>query len=74
MLIYHGKIIKKHLDKVELTKDELEAAVREHGVEDVSKVDLAVMEIDGNISILSDHFKKHTLKKRIPHKLLNKSS
>ena len=41
---------------------ELEAAVREHGIESIEKVDLAMLEVDGNISVLSEDFKKKTRK------------
>jgi uncharacterized membrane protein YcaP (DUF421 family) len=74
MLIYKGTVNQKHLDKASITMEELEAAVREHGVMDIADVDLAVLEVDGNISILSRNFSKKSVRKRIPHKMLNKSS
>ena len=70
MLIYQGKIIQKHLKSAEITREELEAAVREHGVTSISEVDLAVLEVDGNISVLSDNFSHKTKKRRI-HKSLS---
>lgn len=73
MLIYNGKVIRHNLEKAEISHDELEAAVREHGVENISQVDLAVLEVDGNISVLSQNFKKRTKKRRI-HKSLGFSS
>lgn len=42
LLIYKGEIQMHHLAKAEITVDELEAAVREHGVEDIQHVDLAM--------------------------------
>jgi uncharacterized membrane protein YcaP (DUF421 family) len=74
MLVYKGKINQKHLDQANISLDELEAAVREHGVTNVSDVDLAVLEVDGNISIISRNFTKKSVRKRIPHRMLNKSS
>ena len=71
MLVHGGKIIKRHLEKVMITEDELLAAAREHGVESIDKVDLAVLEADGNISILSSNFHHQTRKKR-PHKIIHK--
>ncbi|MEP7255092.1 MAG: YetF domain-containing protein [Ferruginibacter sp.] len=44
--------------------DELERAIREHGVESIAKVDLAVLEVDGNISILSKNYSHKTVKPR----------
>lgn len=70
LLIYRGKINYENVRKSEITIDELEAAVREHGVEEISNVDLAMLEIDGNISVLSDDFKKQTTKKRKVHKTI----
>lgn len=71
MLIYHGKIIQKHLDQARLSNNELGAAIREHGVKDIKDVDIAILEVDGNISILSNNFTRKTVKKRRIHKSLN---
>ncbi|MFN8243639.1 MAG: DUF421 domain-containing protein [Ferruginibacter sp.] len=57
VLVYKGEVNEENLDKAEITPEELEAAVREHGVEDIRHVDLAVLEVDGNISVISDDFK-----------------
>ena len=45
------------MKEVLLSDDELMAAVREHGVEKISDVSLAIMEVDGNISIISGNDK-----------------
>jgi uncharacterized membrane protein YcaP (DUF421 family) len=37
-------------------------AVSEHGISGVHEVDIAIFEVDGNIIILSDNFKKRTEK------------
>jgi uncharacterized membrane protein YcaP (DUF421 family) len=73
MLIYHGEALEKHLERAKISMDELEAVVREHGVEKISEVDLAVLEVDGNISVLSDNFQHKTLRKRRAHKIINKN-
>lgn len=69
LLVYEGKVLEDHLVKARISKDELGAAVREHGVKAIKDVDLAIQEVDGNISVLSDDFKKRTRKRRI-HKSL----
>ncbi len=69
ILVYEGKIIAKNLEKTQISIDELEAAIREHGVKDVSFVDLAILEVDGNISVLSGNFTRRTKKRRV-HKSL----
>lgn len=53
VLIHDGKIDFKTLNKLNITHDELKEAMREHGVEHFTDVKLAMLEIDGNISIIS---------------------
>lgn len=60
VLIYKGQLDTVNLKRAEISVEELMAAVREHGVEDFRHVDLAVMEVDGNISIISKDFSKHS--------------
>jgi len=72
MLIYQGKIIMEHLKKAKITEDELMEAIREHGVATVKEVDLAILEVDGNISILTEKFQKKTAKKRKVRKNITK--
>ena len=67
MLIYEGREIEHNLRKARISHDELEQVVREHGVEKISDVNLAVLEMDGNISVLSNNFKHKSVKKRRTH-------
>ncbi len=60
MLIYKGHVNDANMKKARLTTDELLEAIREHGSEKISDVDLAVLEVDGNISVLSSDFKEQT--------------
>jgi uncharacterized membrane protein YcaP (DUF421 family) len=62
LLIYKGELQQHNLDNAEISIGELEAAVREHGVQDIQKVDLAMLEADGNISIISDDFSDRSTK------------
>lgn len=64
MLIYKGKIIDENIKKAQITMDELEETIREHGVSDIQEVNLAVLEIDGNISVISNDFQHRTTKRR----------
>ncbi len=52
VLVQSGKTVSKSLEKEHITPDELQQAFREHGVESLSDVSLAVLEIDGSISVL----------------------
>jgi uncharacterized membrane protein YcaP (DUF421 family) len=72
MLVYEGKVMEKNLEKSRISIDELESAIREHGVNSIKNVNLAVLEVDGNISVLSDDFKHRTVRKRKGHKVVSK--
>jgi uncharacterized membrane protein YcaP (DUF421 family) len=58
LLIYKGVPNMENCAKAEITIEELEAAAREHGSKDIQNVDLAMLEVDGNISIISSDFQK----------------
>jgi uncharacterized membrane protein YcaP (DUF421 family) len=64
MLIYKGQLNASNLIKARITQEELLEAVREHGVSEIREVDLAVLETDGNISIISNEYKHRTVRKR----------
>ena len=71
ILVHNGKIEFKTLAKLGITSDELQEAMREHGIEFYKDVRLAMMEIDGNISIISGNETiKQTHYKRKTHKSL----
>lgn len=53
ILIHNGQMHFKTLSKLNITSNELKEAIREHGIEHFSDVKLAMLEIDGNISIIS---------------------
>ena len=69
MLIYDGEVKEKNLSAAGFTMAELHAAIREHGIEKIEDVNLAVLEVDGNVSVLTDDFKTKSRRKRI-HKTL----
>ncbi len=64
LLIYNGKLNRKNMEKSRITEDELMEAIREHGVSGIEDVNLAIMEVDGNISVLSNDFSQRTIKER----------
>ena len=71
ILIHNGKIEFKTLARLGITSEELEEAMREHGIEYYKDVKLAMFEIDGNISIISGNENlKQTHHKRKVHKSL----
>lgn len=77
MLVYKGKLNQRNMEKAKLTTAELMESVREHGVMKIQDVDLAVLEMDGNISVLSNSFSQSaviTRKKKWKNKAQNTTS
>jgi uncharacterized membrane protein YcaP (DUF421 family) len=71
ILIHNGIVDFKSLSRFQISSDELHEVIREHGVSSYKDVKLAMMEIDGNISIISgDKTLKQTHHKRKIHKTL----
>ncbi len=72
ILIHDGKTDYKALAKLGISSEEMEQAIREHGIEYYKDVKLAMFEIDGNISIISGKDElKQTKHKRRAHKSLS---
>lgn len=53
VLVKHGKVNRKAAKREMITQDELEAQLREQGVEDIGNVRVARMEGDGQLSVLT---------------------
>jgi uncharacterized membrane protein YcaP (DUF421 family) len=71
LLVLHGKVIPEHLRSEGLDQQTLEEALREHGVGDVKDVEMAVLEIDGSISVVPGG--QETKRVRHPMKYLRRS-
>jgi uncharacterized membrane protein YcaP (DUF421 family) len=52
LLIHDGEIIASHMAREHVTMDALHSALREHGVATYKDAALAVLEVDGSISVL----------------------
>ena len=52
LLVHNGQVIESHMAREHVSHDELMRALREHGICNVSDVSLAVLEVDGSISVL----------------------
>lgn len=52
LLIHNGRLITAHCDQERVSVDEVHRALREHGVAAIAEVALAVLEVDGSISVL----------------------
>ena len=70
ILIYNGIVNKTNLRSEHISMNELLETIHEHGSRSIQDVDLAVLEADGNISVLSADFKKRTVKPRKRRKRL----
>ena len=63
LLVLHGEVIPDHLRREGLDQETLETALREHGVANLADVEMAVLEIDGSISVVPSS----TEMKRVKH-------
>lgn len=72
ILIHKGNLDFAKLAKLGITNEELQEAMREHGVEKYKDVKLAMLEVDGNISIItgSEQLKQTHYKRKRQHKTL----
>jgi len=52
LLVHDGQVIASHMEKENVSMDELQRALREHGVASCKDIALAVLEVDGSISCL----------------------
>ena len=52
LLIHDGELMTAHMAKEHISMDELDRALREHGIASRKDVALAVLEVDGSISCL----------------------
>ncbi|MBA4196669.1 MAG: DUF421 domain-containing protein [Chitinophaga sp.] len=64
ILVVGGKLDEVALKKSMLTKEEIEMAVREHGVDTIADADLVILEVDGNITVLSNDYEHKSVRKR----------
>jgi uncharacterized membrane protein YcaP (DUF421 family) len=57
LLISDGRLLAANLRKEMMSREELLAKLREHGVEDIAQVKRAIMEPDGQVSVIktADH-------------------
>lgn len=54
VLIRKGKLNRKEMEKNKISIEDLEQSGRENGIGDISTIALAILEVDGKISILPD--------------------
>jgi len=54
LLIHKGRLVSENLAREKVTIEELQQALREHGIASLAEVSLAVLEVDGSISVLKN--------------------
>ncbi len=64
VIVIGGRIQPQGLKDSMLSIEEVEMAVREHGVKNISEADLVVLEVDGNITVLSSDYSHKTIHRR----------
>ena len=52
LLVLHGAVIAEHMRREGIDEEILAAALREHGILEVNQVEMAVLEVDGSISVV----------------------
>ncbi len=52
LLVHDGQVMDAHMAKEHVSMDELERAMREHGIASYHDIALAVLEVDGSISMM----------------------
>jgi len=73
LLVHDGQVISSHMAKEHVSMDELERAMREHGIASTHDLALAVLEVDGSISCLKyDEIKADARTHLVRRKFLQK--
>ena len=52
LLVNHGHYIEPNMRREGVDQGDVEMAIREHGIDNVSQVEIAILEVDGTISIV----------------------
>lgn len=65
IVVRDGKYVQETMEREGITADEIEMAIREHGLEGASDVRLAVLEADGSISVVSEDSKTPKRRRRV---------
>jgi len=73
LLVHDGQIIAAHMASEHVTMDALQQALREHGIATYHDVALAVLEVDGSISLLKyDELSPASHNHLVRHKYIQK--
>jgi uncharacterized membrane protein YcaP (DUF421 family) len=65
VLVQNGEFVEPHLRKEGIEREELVMAAREHGISSIKQVKLAVLEVDGSISIIPEGSTIHRIPRHV---------
>ena len=68
LVVRDGQYLTRNLRREGVDREEVETAIREHGLDDVSGVEMAVLEPDGTISIVGRDSKVTHSKRRVRYR------
>ena len=52
LVVYEGKMVEANLRREHITKEQVMMALRQHGLTDPDEVEMAVLEVDGSLSVV----------------------
>ena len=65
LLIHDGQLLEEHLSREGIDRQEVMQALREHGVDELRRVKLAVLEVDGMISVVPSEAETSRTRRRV---------
>ena len=65
LLVNHGAFVQDHLRREGITEEEVWQALREHGVDSLANVKIAVLEVDGTISVVTSDASTTRTRRRV---------
>ena len=66
ILMQDGEVIEANIQREHIERDEIRMAAREHGLADLSEVDMAILEPDGSMSIIPrERGKMHRSRRKV---------
>jgi uncharacterized membrane protein YcaP (DUF421 family) len=73
LLVYEGRLLRERLQRQGVTTDEVMEAVREHGLDQLSSVLTATLEVDGSISVIGTDAAHRRHRRAVPARELGAS-
>ncbi|HEX3723606.1 MAG TPA: YetF domain-containing protein, partial [Nitrolancea sp.] len=65
LLVNNGHYIDRNMRREGVDAEDVEMAMREHGIDNVTQVEFAILEVDGTISIVPKQDGEHHTRRRV---------